>query len=422
MNHRSVIWAFHPSENFEPLQQQRRAIEMLQRTSPAALTPVSILSPREFEDREEMESWLSKRQKELSKLVAVGSLEQELVGSKDSVLLFEKTSSLRSSVDRLVDYVQKSKGKMIVVGTEARRGLRRLEKGSFAEEVIARSSVPVLTVNQKMEIPKKMNSILFGTDFSKESRSAFLKLLVLAKKFEAKVSLFHVYHFPIDALSPLGERILNDKAWVAGRKETLAKGKKWCEFAKKRGVPCQFVLKSQGLGLAPSLLNELEEEKNDILALGLHRGSLTQRLFGFTLREILRTSLKPVLTFNVKISMVLLAGLVFSSFSNAQMENSPGNPLFEAEGKFLVVRIVPGKRKAEVFLAGKKSADLNFATRPHLLSVSVLGRKGAEELHFQQNGNSYSVSPLPEHPPFDLQISAEIQGIQEKLQVRVLKP
>jgi nucleotide-binding universal stress UspA family protein len=52
----------------------------------------------------------------------------------------------RSVADHIIEQAERRGVKLIVMGTHGRRGLRRLAIGSEAEEVVRRSSIPVLLI------------------------------------------------------------------------------------------------------------------------------------------------------------------------------------------------------------------------------------------------------------------------------------
>lgn len=84
---------------------------------------------------------------------------------------------------------------LIVMGTHARRGMRRLLLGSVAEEVVRLSPVPVLTVHPADveagagEIPR---SVLVPIDFSTHSVRALQHAKQIALLYGARLDLLHV--------------------------------------------------------------------------------------------------------------------------------------------------------------------------------------------------------------------------------------
>ena len=91
----------------------------------------------------------------------------------------------------------KAAPELVVVGTQGRKGLKRLLIGSVAEEVIRHSKRPVLVVGPAAQeqgetrIGQKQIKILVATDLSKNSRAAEQYALSLARRLGAGVVLFH---------------------------------------------------------------------------------------------------------------------------------------------------------------------------------------------------------------------------------------
>ena len=92
---------------------------------------------------------------------------------------------------------------LIMLGTHARQGLKKLALGSFAEGVFRHADVPVLVVGPKAAAtapPQTLGKVLFATDFELESIAALPVADVLAKQFGASLVLLNVNrvsgHFP----------------------------------------------------------------------------------------------------------------------------------------------------------------------------------------------------------------------------------
>ncbi len=84
---------------------------------------------------------------------------------------------------------------LIVMATHGRKGLQKLFLGSTTEKVVERASCPVLLLRprENEDIPEagEVASVLLPTDFSGEAGEAAPVAIELAKRFEAKLNLFH---------------------------------------------------------------------------------------------------------------------------------------------------------------------------------------------------------------------------------------
>lgn len=85
---------------------------------------------------------------------------------------------------------------LAIVGTHGRTGLMRLLLGSIAEELFRNLECPVLTVGPRYisrlaPFAGRINTILFPTDLSVSSRTAFPYAESLALEYHAKIILLH---------------------------------------------------------------------------------------------------------------------------------------------------------------------------------------------------------------------------------------
>jgi nucleotide-binding universal stress UspA family protein len=92
------------------------------------------------------------------------------------------------------DWILHRKIDLLAIGTTGRQGLRKLVLGSTAEEIIRVVSCPVLTVGPALsrEVPARLRSILFATDFSSESFRAGYYAFSLAGHYSARLIMLHV--------------------------------------------------------------------------------------------------------------------------------------------------------------------------------------------------------------------------------------
>jgi nucleotide-binding universal stress UspA family protein len=85
---------------------------------------------------------------------------------------------------------------LIVLGTHGRTHAQKLLLGSFAEEILRRSSVPVLTigphVRKSTTTSGAFHSVLFATDFSKPCEAAAPFAVSLAEENDAHLILLYV--------------------------------------------------------------------------------------------------------------------------------------------------------------------------------------------------------------------------------------
>lgn len=92
----------------------------------------------------------------------------------------------------LVAVADKCKVDLIVLGTHGWRGIKKLLKGSTAEEIDFLATRPVLIVGPKVESQPEFKRILFATSVSQTSPVALLYAFSFAHAYQASVVALHV--------------------------------------------------------------------------------------------------------------------------------------------------------------------------------------------------------------------------------------
>ncbi|MBV2167840.1 MAG: hypothetical protein KUL82_03950 [Bdellovibrio sp.] len=121
------------------------------------------------------------------------------------------------------------------------------------------------------------------------------------------------------------------------------------------------------------------------------------------------------------LKLLLVAALTFSStLAFSQEPPRPGDPQFGAEGRLVILKVVPGDRTAKLFFVGKKAAEIDFTKDHKLLSVTAFKDGQTETLKFRNNGDSYEVLDMPGWKgPYSLGVKSEIKGKVEEFKVKI---
>ena len=208
-------------------------------------------------------------------------------------ILENATASTRDSVEKLLVHAKNKKARLIVVSSHAHSGLSRFFLGSFAETLLLFSKIPVLVINPTTEVPKKFSHILFPTDFTHASEEGFEDTLILAKKFNAKVS---VYHKTILPMVFSGEA--PDFGFYLDAEEKIKKeaAHSWLEKAKRYGVKCQMEFDATpGIGSADkAVVDFAEKAKVDLICMVTQSSNLSATFLGSTTRYVVRNAHCPV--------------------------------------------------------------------------------------------------------------------------------
>ena len=137
--------------------------------------------------------------------------------------------------------------------------------------------------------------ILVPTDFGEPADHALDIAIELAKKFDSRVSILHVYQvfLPI----PYGDGF----AWpveqiAAGARKTL---EAYMVKAKARYSGCESILRP-GI-ISDQILTVAGESNADVIVMGTHgRRGMPRFMLGSTAERVVRTSPIPVLTVSAK--------------------------------------------------------------------------------------------------------------------------
>ena len=202
----------------------------------------------------------------------------------------------------------KASPELVVVGTQGRKGLKRLLIGSVAEEVIRHSKRPVMVIGPlAQEKGQNFNSrkqlkILVATDLSKNSRAADHYALSLAKRLGAGIVLFH-------CLGESFRRIVRDSSMVSGwvpfnldeiltgiREDAIEAIERKVRFFEKHDVPCYYKVDDKQIPSACAIYQE-GEKGYSFVVMGTHgRNALLNAYFGSTARETILNESIPVIT------------------------------------------------------------------------------------------------------------------------------
>lgn len=110
------------------------------------------------------------------------------LGNVDHEILTDH-GSLRS---RLLAVAEKCRVDLIVIGTHGWRGIKKLLRGSTAEEVACAASRPVLIVGPHISTGPEFRHILYETDFSPTSARAMQFAFSLSEAYDASLLCLHV--------------------------------------------------------------------------------------------------------------------------------------------------------------------------------------------------------------------------------------
>lgn len=104
---------------------------------------------------------------------------------------FETEATLGMASDEIESYAKKLNSDLIIMGTHGASGLKEFLIGTNAAAVMERASCPVLTVPEKA-IFGGIKTMVFAADYGKHNYSHVIKLVEIAKIFDAEIILLHI--------------------------------------------------------------------------------------------------------------------------------------------------------------------------------------------------------------------------------------
>lgn len=120
---------------------------------------------------------------------------------------------------------------------------------------------------------------------------------------------------------------------------------------------------------------------------------------------------------SLKILLLVLSSISFFAFAQ---KPPPDDPNYMAQGRLLILRVVPGDKSVKLFFAGKKTGELDLKKEHSVLSVTAMGGQKQETLKFKESGEAYEVLDLPTWTePYDLTVKSRVKGKVEELKVKI---
>jgi nucleotide-binding universal stress UspA family protein len=298
-----VLWSIDAFDDLSEL--QARAVRLLEEFSvrfKIEIEPVYVVSP----DQLGIQIGSSPEWSERYAPAVRKALEQklqgiQLAGIKSPRILVHHRFSLKGTVGVLTKHAAAQGCDLILVGSHGRKGLERMILGSFAEELLLQSEIPVLVIGASSEnATGGLRHILFPTDLSDSSSVVFQQVLLLAKALGVKITLLHVIPKPIEAIFQSGVYLLSG-GWVSVpiylqqeqvKQESIAE--KWKEAATQLGISLETIMDSSSMSVVDSILKHTKTTDVSFVAMAAESGPLESVLMGSITRQVVRLSPCPV--------------------------------------------------------------------------------------------------------------------------------
>ena len=191
-----------------------------------------------------------------------------------------ETVQFQHAFSGIIDESTKNNIDLIVMGSQGASGLQEMFIGSNTEKVVRKSKVPVLVI--KKDIKKfDIKNILFASDFNKESKSTFQRVVDFAKLFDAKINLLYV-------------NTIHNFNTSDNIEKRIAKFMKDFDFDNyKTNI-------YNDISIEKGILSFGRKINADLIALNTHgRSGLSQLFNGSIGQELANHALRPVITFKI---------------------------------------------------------------------------------------------------------------------------
>lgn len=291
----TIIWAIDPFKtDKQTLTKSALYLDQLARDFRVKVRPTYILSPHTFYLPIDYfvpptaVDFVRQARTKLEELLKSVKSPNFLPGN----VLYDDSTTLKGTVDTFVENAKDENALLIFATTHGRKGLRRFWLGSFVETLLMYSAIPTISINPSSKVLAKPNSILLPTDLVKNSKKVLSKILPLAKRLNAKISILHVLRSPVmelgmEAVGPMNYSYY-EKAWDDIKKSAQKKLDNWVEQTKKAGVRCEGTLIESADSISDVIISMSKAKKANLVAMASVSGPVENILTGGITRQIVR--------------------------------------------------------------------------------------------------------------------------------------
>ncbi|OGQ78567.1 MAG: hypothetical protein A3F90_01050 [Deltaproteobacteria bacterium RIFCSPLOWO2_12_FULL_60_19] len=295
MKQRRIIWAVNPFEEERKL--LRNAVFLLRTLSAKAqfeIEPVYVVSPAEL--RVSLE--FSVPEEERLHTVAKQALDRavqilRLANLLEPKVLVTHGLSLEATTTALWRHAETNGAELIVAGTHARKGVDRFMLGSFAENLLVLSRVPVLLVNLGLKPVRNIRRVVFASDFSPESRKAFRRFCETFAPMNAEIFLYHAVPRPPKWTIQSGTNLFVGDA-TKSRQEKLSMRKKlarpFLEEATAAKARVEISVEEVEGKIHEAIVRKAVKERASVIGMASRTGTVAATLLGSATRGVVRHS------------------------------------------------------------------------------------------------------------------------------------
>lgn len=206
---------------------------------------------------------------------------QDLKG-KDYLKGIQVTEQVKfeRAFDGILSFSNENKIDLIVMGSHGISGIEEVLIGSNTEKVVRLSEVPVLVIKNETTEWKGVNFV-FASDFSKEIKKPFEKMIAFSKIFNAKLNLVMICTPNSFKTTALSEKIMSD-------------------FVADFEIPNYSTHIYNDLNIEKGILNFSKTINADLIGLCTHgRTGLAHFFTGSISEDLVNHAVRPIITFKI---------------------------------------------------------------------------------------------------------------------------
>jgi nucleotide-binding universal stress UspA family protein len=191
-----------------------------------------------------------------------------------------ETIQFQHAFSGIINESEKNNIDLIVMGSQGASGLQEMFIGSNTEKVVRRSKVPVLVIKTSVK-DFVVKDIIFASDFNKESKSTFHRVINFAELFDAKIHLLYINTI----------HNFNTTKNIESRIARFMEDFDYTDYTTNI---------YNDISIEKGILSFARDIDADLIALNTHgRSGLSQLFNGSVGQELANHALRPVITFKI---------------------------------------------------------------------------------------------------------------------------
>ncbi len=200
------------------------------------------------------------------------------------------TFSKTKAASRLLKLAKDKSADLCVIYSQGGGEIQKFFLGSFAESAVHLSDRKLLIINPHTKLSKKIRTVLFCYEPSKDSAAALKEMIDFCQERAAKLVIFHAAQFSL--VIPDIEASEEVKAYKDSIKKWQSEIERQCTKAK---VKLEFKTTAEFAMISELAIKTAKKVRADLISVFAKSGPATALIGGSVTRQILRSSDLPIL-------------------------------------------------------------------------------------------------------------------------------